>query len=185
MITTSRFVAVTFPISASIKGLKVAKKYLAIGFMLCVLICIAVTLFYLLIEKKNVTPFSNCLYLGETFKSVTIKIVTITVAVVQLAICVCTLIMYAVILCEHSKPMKITSKTDNNTQIELQVILLISTNTICWLPSSAILLTSVAMKTYPLTLLTWYAVVISPINSVANPILFSGIVNLRTLCKKI
>ena len=129
-------------------------------------------------------PFSNCLFFGETFKSVTIKIVTITVAVAQLAIWACTLIMYAVIICERSKPRKITSQIDHNIQIQQQVMLLISANTICWLPSSAILLTSIAMKTYPLTLLTWYAVVISPINSVINPIIFSGIQNLRTLCKK-
>ena len=52
MITTFRFVAVTFPLSSSFKGLRVVKKYLVIGFIFCVLICLAVTLFYLVIEKK-------------------------------------------------------------------------------------------------------------------------------------
>lgn len=57
-----------------------------------------------------------------------------------------------------------------------------TTNAICWLPSSAIYITSVIMDTYPTSLLIWNAILINPLNSVINPLIFSVYPILKGLC---
>ncbi len=46
-------------------------------------------------------------------------------------------------------------------------------NACCWLPSSVIHLLSTILKEYPTNLLLWNAIVVNPINSVMNPLIFS------------
>ena len=54
----------------------------------------------------------------------------------------------------------------------LQFILVTVTNALCWLPSSTIYIISVVRETYPANLLIWNAILINPINSMINPVIF-------------
>ena len=179
LITISRLVAVTLPFNSHFKRLKIAKRYLVAGGICSLSFCITVTLSYLVIEEKSTMPFSNCLFLGGNFNSSTLKTSTITLAVMQVIVLLSIFTMYIIIVNNNNKPL--TFQKANIQKMKERAILLIFSNTICWLPSSAILITSVTMETYPVALLTWYAVVISPINPITNPILFSSLPSLSTI----
>ena len=173
IISISRLVAVTIPFNSHFKRLKITRRYLVTGLIFSILMCIIITCFYLVIEKKTSLPSSNCLFLGARLNSYTITTVTVTLCIMQIMVWISTVIMYIIIVKWHTKEIqKMTVQTAKSQQLKRQALLAIFTHTICWIPSSAILIASIAMKTYPLTLLTWYAAVISPINSIINPIMF-------------
>ena len=75
-------------------------------------------------------------------------------------------------------------KSKENKQLRIQALLVIMTNTTCWLPSSVILILSVIAKNYPLHLLTWNAVLINPINSLINPIIFCVLPLVKQIMKR-
>ena len=121
-------------------------------------------------------PSSTCLLFGETLNSTTIKCLTIFIALLQIGVCASIIVMYCVIIKENKKSAAVKAQNrkekDRNKYLLFQALLVSGTNIMCWLPSSAVYFTSVIMKNYPLTLLTWNAVLINPINSVINPTVF-------------
>ncbi len=50
-----------------------------------------------------------------------------------------------------------------------RTILVTLTNSLCWLPSAILLITSTHLQEYPISILFWVVLVISPINSLLNP----------------
>ena len=64
-------------------------------------------------------------------------------------------------------------------------LLVIMTYVICRLPSCIILIITVTQKNYPLLLLTWYAILVNPINSLVNPVIFWIVPFIKELWKKI
>ena len=86
---------------------------------------------------------------------------------------------------ELKKSSFVTSKKRSaNNQVLIQSLLVTVTNALCWLPSSAIHMTSIVMETYPTILLIWNAILINPLNSVINPVIFCMMPVLKHLCYK-
>ncbi len=60
-----------------------------------------------------------------------------------------------------------------SSTVKTQLILLILSHILCWLPSSTIFLSLLFIGRHSITLLLWTAVIILPLNSVANPVVFA------------
>ncbi len=72
--------------------------------------------------------------------------------------------------------MSLTGWDQKGNQYQIiyrQAVLVGLSNACCWLPSSVIHLLSTILKEYPTNLLLWNAIVVNPINSVMNPLIFS------------
>ena len=65
----------------------------------------------------------------------------------------------------------------------MQVCLVTSSNVLCWIPSGIIYLVTMSLEKYPINLIIWSAIAITPINSVINPIVFI-VANVRSNKKK-
>ena len=117
-------------------------------------------------------PHSTCLFFSRISNSMTITLVTSIVAVLQIGAFVSITMMFTAILLEYKKSIENVSQAANDKHILFQTFLVTFTYAVCWLPSSAILITSVTVERYPVTLLTWNAIFINPINSLINPIFF-------------
>ncbi len=64
------------------------------------------------------------------------------------------------------------SRKMSNVPLVVQIIVLTSSNILCWIPSGTIFLTAMFMTTYPLEMITWTTIAVTPINSIVNPVVF-------------
>ena len=55
-----------------------------------------------------------------------------------------------------------------------QVIFLISSNILCWIPSSIIYIFYIHTPKFPTILAEWAIIIIVPINSIVNPLVFTA-----------
>ena len=117
-------------------------------------------------------PHSTCLFFSRISNSMTITLVTSIVAVLQMGAFVSITVMFTAILLEYKKSIENVSQAANAKHILFQTFWVTFTYAVCWLPSSAILITSIIIERYPVTLLTWNAIFRNPINSLINPFFF-------------
>ena len=183
LISVSRLIAVKYPFNTQIKSMKRVLKYIMTGYLSSSLFSAASFSTYTIGEERIFMPSSTCLLFGETLNSATIKCLTILIALLQIGVCVSVIVIYCVIIKENKLSTALKAQNskekDRNKNLLFQAFLISGTNVICWLPSSAIYFTSVIMKSYPLTLLTWNAVLINPINSMINPVIFYFVPHLK------
>ena len=178
-----RLIAVKFPFCSHFKSVKIMTKYLVTGFVGVIFFCVIVVIFYLVIEERNLMPDPTCLFLGKISNSMTITLVTSIIAVLQIGAFVSITMMFTAILLENKKSIENISQAANDKHLLFQTFFQTFTYAVCWLPSSAILMTSIIMERYPVTLLTWNAILINPINSLINPIFFCFIPLIKNYVK--
>ena len=127
-------------------------------------------------------PSSMCLFLGETLNSKTIKGFTIMISLLQFGLCISTIVIYYYIPKFHRLS---DFRKKHDKQVLSHSLLVIVTYVTCRLPSCIILIITVTQKNYPLLLLTWYAILVNPINSLVNPVIFWIVPFIKELWKKI
>ncbi len=65
------------------------------------------------------------------------------------------------------------SKQHSQRAIIVQLVTVTLTNVLCWVPSSAVHLTSLLLKKYPIDMVIWTTIIVMPFNSIVNPIVFT------------
>ena len=140
------------------------------GVTVCILITISLTV---MVHRKGRIPSNLCSpFIDPTDSLIEIKISTWLVKVFQW-ISLSFIIFMNIVLINHLKLSLavgiIASKIKSGT-ITIQSILVTASNLICWLPSSIIYVTSLIVSKYSTELLIWTTVVITPINSIINPL---------------
>ncbi len=71
----------------------------------------------------------------------------------------------------------------SNKALIFQLLVVIISNLLCWIPSSVIYLIAMHSDEYPITIVVWNTVVVTTFNSVVNPLVFT-LVTLRKLADK-
>lgn len=165
-----RYVALKYPFSVLKRG---KRNYLKAGFIINFIIAVAVFLFHFLCEKKNQMPSSACLLLGETFESHTVKYATAMMAGLQIHSLVSIAFFYHGMLKALQQKNNSKNVQRSEKKVLVQSILVTATNALCWLPSSAIYIVSISSKSYPPDLLVWNAILVNPLNSLINPMIFT------------
>ncbi len=86
-------------------------------------------------------------------------------------------------ICKNQRKLDASEKGERmaNFKVVIQLILVSISNVVCWMPSSILMLSSVISDTYPITLLFWVVLVLTPLNSILNPCLLQSNVKLRCL----
>ena len=54
----------------------------------------------------------------------------------------------------------------------IQIFIVTVSNILCWIPSGIIYLVALFLKKYPVNLIIWSTIAVTPINSVINPVVF-------------
>ncbi len=171
LISLSRFMSVRFPFSVYFRTL--IPKFLFVGSVMNVSVSVFTLYLYHSTERNTLMPSSSCLLLGETLSSVTVQFLTAVMVCIQLLSLVSVTGFYSVIVYELQKTVIVHSyKPKSDRKVLVQSLLLTLSNALCWVPSSVIFTASLVMETYPTNLLMWNAVLINPLNSVINPIIF-------------
>ena len=185
LLSLSRLYTVKYSFKSYFRNIKIISKQIIAGVMCNAILCVVIFFTYLNIEQNAMMPSSVCLFLGETLKSITVKTATIMIIVLQmgsfLSITICYLMMWK----EIKKSSFTISRTASiDRKVLIQSLLVTVTNVLYWLPSSAIYFTSIVKESYPTNLLLWNVILINPVNSVINPIIFCIMPLVKILFKK-
>ncbi len=177
LITTSRFFAIKYPFKSFFKGVKNMFSMISSGICCHLILSLCVMFSYEWIEQQHQIPSSTCLYFGETMHSNKIKVTTITIATLQVLNLSLIFMVYFHMMSElqnaaSSHILKHNRMLQAEKNVRNQAVLVSLSNVLCWVPSSIIYLISVAMDNYPTDLLLWNAILINPLNSIINPLLF-------------
>ncbi len=93
------------------------------------------------------------------------------------------LVIYASLIISLTKTQKsvksAVSRHQTNRNIYLQIIVLVTSYFLCWIPSGAVFTSLIFVERYPVTLPMWIVVVLSPTNS----LMFSTVLNVGALRK--
>ena len=153
LVAVSRFYIVKYPFSYHFKTIKVMARYLVTIVLCNIMFCALILFSYQTIETNSLMSSSACLFLGETFKSVTVKIATILIIILQTGSFV-SITIFSIEMWNELKKSTVSSSNTNSADKEVlkQSVLVTVTNALCWLPSSAIYIASLIMEAYPTNL---------------------------------
>ncbi len=172
LIAFSRLMIIIFPIKTRFKEIRFILKVL----MLCTLIVItfvATDIALLLAVSKEGQPLPLCLMYG-TSTGIIAVISGIYASIQLLATCV-ILVLYILIIYFLYKSDKGKAHIDTKrggyvTYSMLAKLILVNiSNCLCWLPSSFLLFTTLVASEYPISLLFWVTLVLTPTNCIINP----------------
>ena len=166
-VSLSRYRVIRSPLSS--KGAIVIEPYVLILFVTLILLVI-----YLRHQVEGLSYLSSplCILLGKSEKSEIQNITTMVVSLYLLLSFIIILILYIKLIILSNKSSKVL--TEQKQKLRQKAI---TTNVtlvaICWIPSSVFHLVSVFGIKFSVNLLYWMTLVVLPINSMINPILFN------------
>ena len=64
------------------------------------------------------------------------------------------------------------SQKKSHAPLFIQIFIVTVSNILCWIPSGTIYLVALFLKKYPVNLIIWSTIAVTPINSVINPVVF-------------
>ena len=123
----------------------------------------------------NSVPCNLCSpFLDPTKQFFLIEMTTYAIIAVHFLSVVFILSSYIILIKELKKSQNILehATSNKNTFLTMQILILTSSNILCWIPSDVIYLMSIFMDKYPMSILTWNTIAITTINSIINPIVF-------------
>ena len=174
-VSIARYQVVKYPFQKPF-GKKVSYlMYVVLPVIFAIFITVAIILRH---ENEGLIIISSplCLLVGKIDQSVTQTVVSILVPFYLISIFVATLVCYFKLINVSRKSDEVLGKVikDERTKaVTRSVILVGTTNAICWIPSSVFYLASVFMDEFPVLVLYWMTLVILPINAMMNPIIFN------------
>ncbi len=82
------------------------------------------------------------------------------------------ILLYKSLKESQEKVKESISREQSNILLIVQIIIVTSSNLLCWLPSGMIYLSSFFLDEYPIKMMVWTIVVVNTVNSVLNPVVF-------------
>ncbi len=190
----SRLMIVEHPVDSDFKETDFVLRRIGftfLGVVLYSIICTAVTAimnFYVLHVSFSglCSPFVH----QQTVKSFTLSHIWTALAVFVLIFSTTfILVVYSKLLTslsdtqEQIKSSASESKNKSFRRLVCQLVIVVVTNILCWLPSCAAFLFSLFYEKDPDEIMFWTTIVITPVNSLVNPAVFS-FMTLRKIVKK-
>ena len=175
ILSFSRLMVVMHPLNTRFKETKFVLKCIFGIFFSVLILSLGVTILLWVIYFH--IPLNLCSpFVDPTNQVILIKITTWFTVICQLSAIILILIIYIVLIKELRKSQqrmkKATSRQKSNTTLIVQIIIITGSNILCWIPTGVIYLVSMFMKKYPVIMVIWTTIVVTPINSIINPIVF-------------
>ena len=164
LMSLCRTMLVIFPLNLTLKSNTFIVRILSILFIITTIFSISVSLLFRM--KYSIFPTSLCLPF--------IQILTILITSFRILSSIFISINYAILLKQlkisHADLGILSNKTIKN--LILQVMVVTSSNLLCWLPSDIIYISSLFQSKYSTDLVIWTTIAVTPINSIINPVVF-------------
>ena len=174
-LSVSRLMVVLYPVDTKFKLSTAVIHYL--GCIYAFTFIIILIFMVIFIEKESLIPTSLCQpFVDPTGKFLLIKIISWFVALSQSSASVAMVTMYIVLVKTVKESTEALGSLKNlnkiNTTLIGQLIVTSLSNILCWFPTNVVYLSAMFLRTYPIHLVIWTTVIILPLNSIINPIIF-------------
>ena len=173
LMSFSRLMVIKYPLETKFKQKKILLKIIIFFTSLTFIISSVFTL--VMWVSYSSIPLGLCSpFVDPTNKVTLIKVDTIFTIFVQYGAVFFISYTYVKLVMELKKsgPNLQKSKKKTNLALIIQLVVLTSSNIICWVPSGIIFLTSMFMEKYPIEIVIWTTVCGTTLNSVINPVVF-------------
>ena len=174
-LSLSRFMVVVYPVDSRFKQVDFIFKIVISLFVCSLFVSILLTFQY---KFTNALVTTNlCLPFVDPSGSVpVVKVFSWYLIVSQSTIPFIITVIYILLLIKYTESRKsvgkLHSKGNPEKFLKQQVVSSILLNFMSWIPMSAIILTIMFLPKYPLNLIAWANILIYPLNSMVNPVLF-------------
>ncbi len=177
-IAASKLFTVLFPVNTRFKQKSFVLRILCVATVSSSLIGFAVTVLTKQIEKE--LPMNMCLpFVDPRGASVSISVLTWLVVSLQTFTLISLAVFHSSLVLNITKAQrkieKAKSKTDSNTILIIQLLVLTGSNILCWVPANCVFLVAMFLASYPLEMVIWTTVLGVPFNSLVNPVFFTCI----------
>ena len=174
-LSLSRLMVVVFPVDSRFKQLDFIFRIVTSLFVCSLFVSILFTFHYKLTNTLVTTNL--CLPFVDPSGSVlVVKIISWYLIVSQSITPFIVTVIYILLLMKYTESRKsvgkIHSKENPEKFLKQQVVSSILLNFISWIPMNGIILTIMFLGKYPLDLIAWANILIYPLNSMVNPVLF-------------
>ena len=170
-LSLSRLMTVIYPIDTKFKRIKFVLKSILLFYMSSFLVALFVTLYFKFTYKR--LPFNLCLPFIDPSNSVLmINIITWNVAITQTATSVIITVLHIHLVKKLKDSRRKITQTKSQVADALlifQLIVITSSNIICWSPTNSIYIVAMFLSTYPINLIIWTTVICLTLNSIINP----------------
>ena len=178
-----RLIAVKYPLNKYLKDVGTFKLIIILCFLFCVSMSIMCSIGYHIVEDRHKMPSELCMYFGESSVSTTLRLVTLFQSTVQIGTFLSTAMFYFFLFKEIKKSKFVTFKISTTGKVKYQAVLVCAINALCLIPSSAIYITSVLVRHFPLHVLLWTPILVHLLASLMNPVAHLSILLMRNKLK--
>ena len=169
----SRLLIVIYPLDPQLKDINLVMK-LSIS-----IFCSTIVLAFLFTSSMyyfyRQIPLSLCSpFVDPNNKVILIRSITWFTVILQLLSVVFIITIYVLLfrkLLVSQKDIEV-SKKKSNFALLVHILVVTSSNVICWIPSGVIYLSSIFKDKYPIEMIIWTTISCTTINSAINPIVF-------------
>ncbi len=173
LLSIGRTMVVIYPFNSKFKSNKFVLVWLIVGSFS---VAVATVAFTFHVTHKGKIPSSLCSpFLDPTDSDTDIKTITLIVISSEYLALIIMSIAYIFL----SKYLKVSTdvqalehQTSRKRSITLLLVLVTLSNLLCWIPSSAIFLSSLFQSQYSVDLVFWATTALVPVNSIINPLAF-------------
>ncbi len=178
ILSVSRLMVVLYPFNSKFKQTRFVAKVLIFSGIATAVVSLSLLTFSWSLHSE--VKSTLCLSLIDPAKSdLLVAITTFVISIFQFisSIVICTI--YLFISCSVSKTQTLHSKTvqkqnrkNQNLTMILQLVVVTASNILCWIPFDIIYILSLFLLRYPVEMVIWTTIAVTPINSVVNPLVF-------------
>ena len=175
VMSVTRLLAVMYPLDSKLKDTRLVIKYVSfifgITFTLACLFAGSMYNFYKQVPLSLYSPFVD-----SNKDVILIRIITWVKIIIQFASLLLIITVYGMLfkkLTLSKKKLKgMISKQKSHSALIIQIMIVIGSNIICWIPSGVIYIVSMLKDKYPIEMIVWTTITGTTTNSVINPLVF-------------
>ena len=125
-------------------------------------------------SENKILPNGLCNIFYDPMGHTVYRVSAIVLSFLQIITCCVVIGMYAIIICNRKR----ASFTENTIRMEkllpkkmiLQIVLITGSYIVCWVPSGIIYVLSALTCKFPVEILLYITIYITPVNSIVNPV---------------
>ena len=175
-LSLERYMVIKYPLDTNFKIVFFVMRMIIIIHTITAIFTIAMT--FLMKFLYQAIPLYICSPFVDPTNSITLIKAFAWCSVVQQVISIIfILVTYILMVKELMKSQQVIqnlmSRKSSNVSQMTHLIIITGSNLLCWTPSSVIYTLSMFMDTYPVNMIIWTTLAITPINSIINPIIFT------------
>lgn len=177
LLSFSRLMVVLYPLKSRFMEMMFAVKVMSGSAFVSAVITVSLTAIFW--DKYHSVPTRLCLpMLDPSNVNYIIKLLTILICGDQV-FCTLSITIIYIYLSVHMKSLKqnihlpqTRNQTKSDIKMFIQLVVITSSNLLCWVPSNVVYILAMLLPYYPIDMVIWTVIAVTPINSVINPLAF-------------